>query len=243
MIEHIKKYFSIFFYGICVFSLILLYRDISLNNENRRLQVLLDSSNKIVSSYLNEQDNQERRYKKARYMIAYIRANYKKVPYVVAETIGKSIVREAKDYNIKPELIFAMIEAESSFNPYLVSKQGCRGLMQVNLSVWEEELNINKTDLHDIPTGISCGVKILKQYLDQTDSIEEALYLYVGKDRKYKTKVLTNMGKYLLFKEDYLKGLPLTKEDLLKIVQPNVDSFDSIIMDGSYYLQTKAGCK
>ncbi|PKG40666.1 murein transglycosylase domain-containing protein [Psychromonas sp. Urea-02u-13] len=69
-------------------------------------------------------------------------ANQKKVFYVEIPLVEKSqeirsykyaslIQQASKKYNIKESLIYAIIETESSFNPYAVSHANAYGLMQV----------------------------------------------------------------------------------------------------------------
>ena len=42
-----------------------------------------------------------------------------------------TLIAAARRYNLEPELIYAIIETESSFNPYAVSHANAYGLMQV----------------------------------------------------------------------------------------------------------------
>lgn len=74
--------------------------------------------------------------------IKYKNANNKKVFYVQLPLVEKSqeirsykyaslIQQASKKYNIKESLIYAIIETESSFNPYAVSHANAYGLMQV----------------------------------------------------------------------------------------------------------------
>jgi len=132
---------------------------------------------------------------------SYILHYYKRTPPTVARQIANTIVETSDKYKVGIGLITAIIEQESAFNPYALSKKNARGLMQVRHSVWGTELELeNQYQLHEITTGIESGVKVIKIYLKETKGdISEALYLYVGKDKKYVREVLTRIGKFEVF--------------------------------------------
>lgn len=44
---------------------------------------------------------------------------------------GEHVFKYSREYSIDPYLVFAVIKAESSFNPKAVSKKDARGLMQI----------------------------------------------------------------------------------------------------------------
>lgn len=156
----------------------------------------------IYPPYFIQHDMQN--HKKINTITKYITQNYNVNP-VVAKKISKSLIIEAENFNIKPGILLSIIESESSFNHLAISKNGCRGLMQINLPVWEDELNINKDNILNISTNIYCGTKILQSYMEQTNNINKALFLYSGKDKKYNSKIAANIDKYLIFKRKYCR--------------------------------------
>lgn len=84
----------------------------------------------------------------------------------------EEIFESAKKYNIKPEIIFAIIRAESSYREKVVSRKGAVGLMQVMPSTAEwivnKELgeNIEKYDLYNYKDNIEIGT-LYYSYLDR----------------------------------------------------------------------------
>ena len=59
------------------------------------------------------------------------------IPVIYADNLKEVIYKAAQNYKIAPELIYQVIEAESSFNPYAVSRADARGLMQITRPTWD----------------------------------------------------------------------------------------------------------
>ena len=75
------------------------------------------------------------------------------------------IIEEAADrFALDPDLIHAVIEIESSFNPLAVSPAGAQGLMQL-MPVVQEELGV--ADAFDPRENIMAGSAYLKRLLDR----------------------------------------------------------------------------
>jgi soluble lytic murein transglycosylase-like protein len=74
------------------------------------------------------------------------------------------IISEAADaYKVDPDLIRAVMRAESAFNPMVVSPAGAQGLMQL-MPALAEELGV--TDPFDPRQNIMAGAKYLRWLLD-----------------------------------------------------------------------------
>lgn len=133
----------------------------------------------------------------------YITTNHPKVPIEVAGIIAHKIVKLCDVYNINISLIVGMIEVESGFNPFAVSKVDARGLMQVMFSVWGKKLNLkHKFDLHDVETGIETGIKVILIYLESSnDDLTKALQKYNGiaHGSIFSNKVYASMKKFETF--------------------------------------------
>lgn len=100
-------------------------------------------------------------------------------------TLLKAVHREAKKANLKPDLVLALIEVESHFDSYAISRVGAQGLMQV-MPFWKKEIGRPQDNLTDIDTNLSYGCRILQFYLKKEDgNWMEALARYNGSYGKY----------------------------------------------------------
>ena len=83
---------------------------------------------------------------------------------VPAKEAYEDIIQEAaKTYDIDPGLIRAVMQAESAFHPYIVSRAGAEGLMQLMPDLADE---MGVTDSFDPRENIMGGARYLKQLLD-----------------------------------------------------------------------------
>jgi len=80
--------------------------------------------------------------------------------------ILKTVHYEATRAGLPPELVLALIEVESNFDHFAISRAGARGLMQV-MPFWLEEIGRPDDDLFDIHTNLRMGCTILRLYLDR----------------------------------------------------------------------------
>ena len=88
--------------------------------------------------------------------------------------------REATLQNISPQLVLAVIEVESNFDRFAISKVGAKGLMQV-MPFWVRELGRVDDNLFDMATNIRYGCAILSIYLKrEKKDIMPALARYHG---------------------------------------------------------------
>ncbi len=95
---------------------------------------------------------------------------------IVMEAIEKSIDKAALKYNLSPDLIRAVIKAESDFQVKAESSAGARGLMQL-MPATAKELGVK--DLFDIDQNIDGGTRYLRSMLDRFENdIRKALAAY-----------------------------------------------------------------
>ena len=103
----------------------------------------------------------------------------------------------AKEINLDPLLILAVMAIESRFNPFAESPVGAQGLMQVMSKVHHDkfaEMGGTQAALNPV-ANIRVGSLILKEYVSRGGSVEAGLKRYVGAaemetDEGYGAKVL-----------------------------------------------------
>lgn len=85
-----------------------------------------------------------------------------------------------KEYGIEYELVLAIIQVESSFNPDAYNyNSNCYGLMQINRINLPEVMGVLMIkDIFDPCENILSGVYLLKRCFDYADSTEFALMIY-----------------------------------------------------------------
>jgi len=97
----------------------------------------------------------------------------------------RKIHREATRAGLRPEIVLAVIEIESRFDPYAVSRAGAQGLMQV-MPFWKNELGRASDNLIDPDVNLRYGCTILKYYLDkESGHLPDALARYNGSYGEY----------------------------------------------------------
>ncbi|ACG57719.1 Lytic transglycosylase catalytic [Hydrogenobaculum sp. Y04AAS1] len=136
-----------------------------------------------------------------------IEYSFDSLPKDLKNQIGQAADKASFKYHIPKELIYAIIDQESSFNPYSVNhnKDGTtdRGLMQVNydhnIDIMKE-LNIkDKNQLFDIDTNIEAGTAILARDFQKYGNWPTAIKAYNGINSDnwgYVKSVLSKIKKY-----------------------------------------------
>ncbi|HZZ91321.1 MAG TPA: lytic transglycosylase domain-containing protein [Usitatibacter sp.] len=105
-------------------------------------------------------------------------------PRVGDEERAKRLLRlvyyEAKRAGLDPQLVLAVIDVESRFDKYAVSRAGARGLMQV-MPFWVKQIGTPGQDLFQERTNVRYGCTILRYYLDrESGNLVNALGRYNG---------------------------------------------------------------
>jgi len=104
----------------------------------------------------------------------------------------KQIHQEATRAQLQPELVLALIEVESHFDSYAISKSGAQGIMQV-MPFWLDEVGRPDDNLIELKTNLRMGCTILKYYMDiDKNDLHKALARYNGSrgSKVYSDKVL-----------------------------------------------------
>jgi hypothetical protein len=108
---------------------------------------------------------------------------------VHCESSKQSMLRD------RPQLVLAVIDVESSFDPFAVSSAGAVGMMQV-MPFWPRELGLTTRDLLDVELNIRMGTSILAYYLErERGDYRRALARYNGSlgRRSYPDLVLSRL--------------------------------------------------
>ena len=97
----------------------------------------------------------------------------------------RRIHKAATHAKLSPEIVLAVIQIESRFDPYALSRVGARGMMQV-MPFWKNEIGRPDDNLMDVDTNLRYGCTILKYYLDKEKGhLTNALARYNGSYGKY----------------------------------------------------------
>jgi soluble lytic murein transglycosylase-like protein len=87
---------------------------------------------------------------------------------------------EATRARVDPQLVLAVIQVESSFRKYAVSRSGARGYMQV-MPFWVGLIGRPGDNLFNLRNNLRYGCVILKYYLDaEKGNLQRALARYNG---------------------------------------------------------------
>lgn len=98
-----------------------------------------------------------------------------------ANTVDAYIESASKESDVPYDVIYAIIEAESSFDPDAVSPTGARGLMQINEITLKEinrQLNTNYSldDLFDPEINVKLGTHYLSYLYKRFDNVDTTVY-------------------------------------------------------------------
>jgi soluble lytic murein transglycosylase-like protein len=92
----------------------------------------------------------------------------------------RTIHFEAVRAGLDPQLVLALIQVESNFRKYAVSRSGARGYMQV-MPFWVGVVGRKGDNLFSLRTNLRYGCVILKHYLDvEKGNLVRALGRYNG---------------------------------------------------------------
>jgi hypothetical protein len=90
----------------------------------------------------------------------------KRVPNLNARReLLTAIHYEATRAGLDPQLVLGLIQVESGFNKYALSKAGARGYMQV-MPFWVDTIGSKEDNLFHLRTNLRYGCAILRHYLD-----------------------------------------------------------------------------
>jgi len=154
--------------------------------DNQELLALLKQTIGKSDSFEDRYDAEVWLMSKSNQLKRYIKDDKKRLDLL------RRIHRAATRAELSPEIVLAVIQIESRFDPYALSRVGARGMMQV-MPFWKNEIGRPDDNLMDIETNLRYGCTILKFYLDKENGhLANALARYNGSYGKswYPEKVL-----------------------------------------------------
>ncbi len=91
-----------------------------------------------------------------------------------------SVQYEATRAGLDPQMVLGVIEVESRFRKYAISRAGARGYMQV-MPFWVQQIGAKGQNLFHLRTNLRYGCTILRFYLDiEKGDLYRALERYNG---------------------------------------------------------------
>lgn len=150
-------------------------------------QIASDELRKLLIQAIEEADSFEDRFEAEVWLVdmssrlrPFIKDDEKRIALL------KQVHYEATRASLRPELVLAVIEVESRFDKFAISRAGARGLMQV-MPFWLKEIGRPEDNLFDMKTNLRMGCTILKHYLDkERGNLTHALARYNGSLHSYK---------------------------------------------------------
>lgn len=115
----------------------------------------------------------------------YLAAKLKKQESTVRKYVDLAWAEAYRRDWLKPELLIAIIQKESSFRAKVQSRYGAQGLMQV-VRRWHGDKLHPSESLFDPEVNIRVGADVLEEYLELADGdLDRALRKYSGNARGY----------------------------------------------------------
>ena len=101
-------------------------------------------------------------------------------------TLLQTVYREADRHDLDADLVLAVMQVESAFDRFAISRVGAQGLMQV-MPFWRLEIGRPQDILTNMDTNVRYGTAILAHYLVESHGdLVDALARYNGSRGKLK---------------------------------------------------------
>lgn len=110
----------------------------------------------------------------------------------------KAVHRYASQHKLPPELVLAVIETESHFDRFAISRAGAQGMMQI-MPFWKKEIGRSNDNLTKLNINLQYGCTILAHYYKKSkNNWAEALARYNGSygSTRYSNKVIMAWDKW-----------------------------------------------
>lgn len=127
--------------------------------------------------------------------IEYLAEKLRKPAQTLQEYVHLAWSEASKRAGLRPELLIAIMQKESTFRPKVQSRYGAQGLMQV-VRRWHREKLDKSESLFDPVVNIRVGSDILEEYLELMEGdLPKALARYSGNARGYANTVIDESRK------------------------------------------------
>ena len=188
-----KKYAFIFF-----FTLFFFYYCSAVVAGTQRYEPLVASVQATLHAAVSDKAAPEPYFNSYQEKIAWLTTMSSRLQKVIPHTktrvdFLKTVHYESTRAGLDPQLVLALIEVESKFRKYAVSKAGAKGYMQV-MPFWVKLIGKKEHNLFHLRTNLRYGCVILRHYLDgERGNLTRALARYNGSLGKteYSNKVQT----------------------------------------------------
>ncbi|MDH4133301.1 MAG: transglycosylase SLT domain-containing protein [Gammaproteobacteria bacterium] len=109
----------------------------------------------------------------------------KKIPdHAFRIELLKNVHYESRRARLEPELVLSVIQVESNFNPYAISRVGAIGLMQI-MPFWLKEIGKPGDSLFSPYTNLRFGCTILRHYLNKEKGNQTRALMRYNGTREY----------------------------------------------------------
>jgi soluble lytic murein transglycosylase-like protein len=160
------------------------------DQEHEELRRFLDQTINSAESFEDKYDAEVWLIDMSSRLDRYIRSPYVRDPAYRIDLL-KDIHAAAVQAELPPELVLAVIEVESHFDRFAVSRVGAQGMMQV-MPFWKDEIGRPDDNLTVNKTNFAYGCRILQFYLQrEKGDLHKGLARYNGSvgRRVYSDKV------------------------------------------------------
>lgn len=168
------------------------YATIQLQQNDKELRALLEKAINDTNSFVGKFDAEVWLVDMSNRLSKRVKDPTKRIELL------KLVHQEATRAELEPELVLAVIQIESNFRKYAISRVGARGLMQI-MPFWLKEIGHPDDDLFDIKTNLRFGCTILQHYLKkEKGNLTRALGRYNGSlgSYRYPKKVYKALDKH-----------------------------------------------
>ena len=153
---------------------------------------------KLLSKAINSSDSFEDRFDAEVWLLDMSNRLKRRIPDVRKRLdFLKHVHYEASRAKIPAELVLSVIQIESNFDRFAISRVGARGMMQI-MPFWLKEIGKPDDNLFHLRTNLRMGCTILRHYINkEKGNLVRGLARYNGSlgSTRYSDKVLDSLAK------------------------------------------------